>query len=127
MTMQCLRETLDAREFETRLTALRHTGRKLDAIDLAEIEAMRNRIDDCDTVRRAIDASLPYETHAVAEVASMENAIAAIVEYAKSRGEDYDTAEENDGIILAWGYPLSDESENILWYVRLRVVKETNL
>jgi hypothetical protein len=125
--MQCLRETLDAREFETRLTALRHTGRRFDASDLAEITILRNRVDDCDTVRRAIDASLPYETHAVAEVGSMENAIAAIVDYARSRGEDYDTAEENDGIILAWGYPLSDESEDILWYVRLRVIKETDL
>jgi hypothetical protein len=124
MSMQCLRDTMDSREFETRLTAMRHAGTGLDAMDLLEIQLMRKCLDECDSVRRAIDAARPYDKAACVTVSSAVNAKAAIHQYALERGEAYDTSEENDGAVIAWGFPDDDrESEEITWYVRL-IVKE---
>ena len=125
MSMKCLRDTMDSREFETRFTAMRFAGVKLDATDLAEIGLMRKCLDECDSVRRAIDAARPYDKAACVTVSSAVNAKAAIHQYAIERGEAYDTSEENDGAIIAWGFDDNDdESEEINWYVRL-IVKET--
>jgi hypothetical protein len=116
---------MNSREFETRFTAMRHAGTRLDATDLLEIELMRKCLDECDSVRRAIDAARPYDKAACVTVSSAVNAKAAIHQYALERGEAYDTSEENDGAIIAWGFPDNDqeESEEINWYVRL-IVKE---
>ena len=52
MSMQSLRTTNDAQEFETRLRRLFNTqaGANFDAIDRAEIATMRNRIDEIDNI-----------------------------------------------------------------------------
>ena len=54
MSMQSLRETLDATEFKTRLRALAESSTKLDATDLAEIATLRNRIDEIDNIVQAM-------------------------------------------------------------------------
>ena len=108
MSMQCLRETLDAREFETRLHALRHSSTRLDAIDLAEIATMRNRIDECAEIARLINASLAHDESAKCVASSQDNALLAVDHFATERGDVHDSTVLNDGSIDAWGW--SDET-----------------
>ena len=121
MSMQCLRETIDAREFETRLRALRNTGRHLDAIDRAEISALRNRIDEIDNIVQAMRNPARW-TRLTASTA--EIAITATEKYAELQGHLTDGATENDGSIDAWGWHPGDDSESeMIWRVRIAITE----
>ena len=121
MTMQCLRTTNDAREFETRLRALRNTGRHLDAIDLAEISALRNRIDEIDNIVQAMRNPARW-TRLTAS--TDEIAITATEKYAELQGHLTDCATENDGSIDAWGWHPGDDSESeMIWRVRIAITE----
>ena len=101
MSMQSLRTTNDAQEFETRLRALRNTqaGANLDAIDRAEIATMRNRIDEIDNIVQAMRKPTQW-TRLTASTA--EIAITATEKFAELQGHLTDCATENDGSIDAW-------------------------
>jgi hypothetical protein len=121
--MQCLRETLDAREFETRLVALRNTRRHLDATDLAEIDAMRSRISEIDEIGRAITRTLGDNDIASCSASNVETALLAVERYAQERKEQYDNTTKNDGSIDAWGWdPDCDSEDSMSWRVTIRIV-----
>jgi hypothetical protein len=123
--MQCLRETCDALEFETRLRALRHTQTQLDAIDLAEIATMRNRIDEIDNIVQAMRNPARW-TRLTASTA--EIAITATEAFAELQNHRTDCATENDGSIDAWGWDPDDDSESeMIWRVRIRIIEESDL
>ena len=127
MTMQCLRTTTDAREFETRLRALRNTGRQLDAIDIAEISALRNRIDECDEIARIIISSMHVDATAQCVASSMENALLAVDHFATARGEQSDSTTTNDGTIDAWGWSDETPDGEMSWRATIRIIEETDL
>lgn len=131
MSMQYLRETNDAREFDTRLRALRNTqsGANLDAIDFAEIATMRNRIDEIDNIVRAMLDPTQWNQLTASEA---EIAITATEKYAEINGHLTDCATENDGSIDAWGWNLSEDCEiwrvrtasEMIWRVRIAITGE---
>jgi len=125
--MQCLRDTTDAREFETRLTALRHTGRKLDAIDLAEIKAMRNCIDECDEIARLLCAAIAQNESAKCVASSFATAILAVDNFAAARSEQYDSTTTNDGTIDAWGWSDETPEGEMSWRCTIRIIEESDL
>ena len=127
MSMQCLRTTTDAREFETRLTALRHTGTQLDATDLAEISALRNRIDECDEIARIIISSMHVDAPAQCVASSVETALLAVDHFADARGDNYDSTTTNDGTIDAWGWSESTREGEMSWRATIRIIKESDL
>lgn len=127
MSMQCLRTTTDAREFETRLRALRNTGRQLDAIDLAEITSLRNRIDECDEIARIIISSMHVDAAAQCVASSVENALLAVDHFASARGESYDSTTTNDGTIDAWGWSDETPEGEMSWRCTIRIIEETDL
>jgi hypothetical protein len=121
MSMQSLRTTNDAREFETRLRALAESSTKLDATDLAEISALRNRIDEIDNIVQAMRNPARW-TRLTASTA--EIAITATEKFAELNGHRTDCATENDGSIDAWGWHPGDDSESeMIWRVRLRITE----
>jgi hypothetical protein len=123
MSMQSLRTTNDAQEFETRLRALRNTqaGANIDAIDFAEIATMRNRIDEIDNIVQAMRKPTQW-TRLTASTA--EIAITATEKYAELQGHQTDCATENDGSIDAWGWHPGDDSESeMIWRVRIRITE----
>ena len=123
MSMQSLRTTNDAQEFETRLRALRNTqaGANFDAIDRAEIATMRNRIDEIDNIVQAMRKPTQW-TRLTASTA--EIAITATEKYAELQGHLTDCATENDGSIDAWGWHPSDDSESeMIWRVRIAITE----
>ena len=127
MSMQCLRTTTDAREFKTRLTALRHTGTQLDATDLAEISALRNRIDECDEIARIIISSMHVDAPAQCVASSVETALLAVDHFADARGDNYDSTTTNDGTIDAWGWSESTREGEMSWRATIRIIKESDL
>ena len=127
MSMQCLRETLDAREFETRLRALRNTGRRLDAIDLAEISALRNRIDEIDKIERIIISSMHVDATAQCVASSIDNALLAVDHFASARGDNYDSTTTNDGTIDAWGWSDETPEGEMSWRATIRIIEESDL
>ena len=127
MTMQCLRETIDAREFETRLRALRNTGRRLDAIDLAEISALRNRIDEIDKIERIIISSMHVDATAQCVASSIDNALLAVDHFASARGDNYDSTTTNDGTIDAWGWSDETPEGEMSWRATIRIIEESDL
>jgi hypothetical protein len=121
MSMQYLRTTNDAQEFETRLRTLKHSTTKLDADDLAEIATMRNRIDEIDNIVYAMrnPANWTRLTASTAEIA-----ITASEKYAELQGHRTDCATENDGSIDAWGWHPGDDSESeMIWRVRIAITE----
>ena len=127
MSMQCLRTTTDAREFETRLRALRNTGRQLDSIDIAEISALRNRIDECDEIARIIISSMHVDATAQCVASSVENALLAVDHFAVARGDNYDSTTTNDNTIDAWGWSDETPDGEMSWRVTIRIIEETDL
>lgn len=127
MSMQCLRTTTDAREFETRLRALRNTRTQLDAIDLAEISAMRNRIDECDEIARLIISASNVDAIASCVASTVENAVLAVDHFASARGEQYDFTTTNDGTIDAWGWAEQTPEGEMAWRVTIRIIEESDL
>ena len=127
MTMQTLRDTTDAREFETQLRALRNTRRHLDATDLAEIDAMRNRIDEIDEIGRAITRTLGDNDIASCLASSVENALLAVDHFAIARGEQYDSTILNDGTIDAWGWSDETPEGEMSWRCTIRIIEESDL
>ena len=127
MSMQCLRETTDAREFETRLRALRNVNRQLDAIDLAEIASLRTRIDECDEIARIVIAAMDVDAPAQCVASSIENALLAVDQFAVARGEQYDSTTTNDGTIDAWGWSDETPDGEMAWRVTIRIIEETDL
>jgi hypothetical protein len=127
MTLQTLRDTTDAREFETQLRALRNTGRHLDAIDLAEISALRNRIDECDEIARIVMSAMDVDAVASCVASSTENALLAVDHFASARGEQYDSTILNDGSIDAWGWSESTPDGDMNWRVTIRIIEESDL
>jgi hypothetical protein len=125
--MQCLRTTTDAREFEIRLRALRHTGRQLDAIDIAEISSLRTRIDECDEIARIVISSMHVDATAQCVASSVENALLAVDHFASARGEQYDSTTTNDGSVDAWGWSESTREGDMNWRVTIRIIEETDL
>ena len=127
MSMQCLRTTTDAREFETRLRALRNTGRQLDAIDLAEIEVMRNRIDEIDEILRIMLSVSSDGAIASCVASSVKTALLAVDCYAQQTGEQYDSTMTNDNSVDAWGWSESTREGDMNWRVTIRIIEETDL
>jgi hypothetical protein len=127
MTMQTLRETTDAREFETQLRALRNTRRHLDAIDLAEIAALRNRIDECDEIARILISAMDVDAVAKCVASSVDNALLAVDHFASARGDQYDSTILNDGSIDAWGWSESTREGEMNWRVTIRIIEESDL
>ena len=127
MSMQCLRETIDAREFETRLRALRNTGRRLDAIDLAEMSALRNRIDEIDKIERIIISSMHVDATAQCVASSIDNALLAVDHFAVARGDNYDSTTTNDGTIDAWGWSDETPEGEMSWRATIRIIEESDL
>ena len=127
MSMQCLRETTDAREFETRLRALRHTNTRLDAVDLAEIASLRTRIDECDEIARIIISAMHVDEVGRGVASSIENALLAVDRFASVRGEQYDSTVENDGTIDAWGWSDETPEGEMSWRARIAIIEETDL
>ena len=121
MSMQSLRTTNDAQEFETRLRGLRNSNTRLDAIDRAEIATMRNRIDEIDNIVQAMRNPARW-TRLTASTA--EIAITATEKYAELQGHLTDCATENDGSIDAWGWHPGDDSESeMIWRVRIAITE----
>ena len=127
MTMQCLRETIDAREFETRLRALRNSGTQLDATDLAEIQMMRNRIDEIYEILRIMQSVSSDDAIASCVASSVETALLAVDWYATERGEQHDSTITNDGSVDAWGWSESTREDDMNWRVTIRIIEETDL
>ena len=127
MSMQTLRETTDAREFETQLRALRNTCRHLDAIDLAEISAMRNRIDECEEIARVVRSAMDVDAVAHCVASSVENALLAVDLIASARGEQYDSTILNAGTIDAWGWSDETPDGEMAWRVTIRIIEESDL
>jgi hypothetical protein len=127
MSMQSLRDTNDAREFETRLRSLRNTGRQLDAIDLAEISALRDRIDECDEIARIIISSMHVDATAQCVASSVENALLAVDHFAVARGEQHDSTTTNDGSIDAWGWNDKTTDGEMSWRATIRIIEESDL
>ena len=122
MSMQSLRDTTDPREFETRLVNLVNTRQHLDATDLAEIDAMRSRINEIDEIGRAITRTLGDTHIASCSASSVETALLAIDQYASSRKESHDSTTRNDGSIDAWGWdPDCDSEDSMTWRVTIRI------
>ena len=125
MSMQSLRTTTDAREFETRLRALAESSTKLDATDLAEIATMRNRIDEIDNIVQAMRNPARWTRLTASEA---EIAITATEKFAELNGHRTDCATENDGSIDAWGWHPGDDSESeMIWRVTIRIIEESDL
>lgn len=124
MSMQSLRTTNDAREFETRLLAMRNTpaGANFDGvIDRAEIATMRNRINEIDNIVQAMRNPARW-TRLTASTA--EIAITATEKYAELNGHCTDCAMENDGSVDAWGWHPGDDSESeMTWRVRIAITE----
>lgn len=127
MTMQTLRDTTDAREFETQLRALRNTQTQLDAIDLAEIVSLRNRIDECDEIARIVMSAMNVDAIANCVASSVENALLAVDHFAQVRGEQYDSTTTNDGTIDAWGWSDETPEGEMSWRCTIRIIEETDL
>jgi hypothetical protein len=127
MTMQTLRETTDAREFETQLRALRNTGRHLDAIDIAEISALRTRIDECEEIARVVMSAMDVDAVASCVASSVDNALLAVDHFASARGENYDSTIMNDGSIDAWGWSDETPEGEMAWRVTIRIIEESDL
>ena len=125
--MQCLRETLDAREFETRLTAMRYAGTRLDAIDLAEIAAMRNCIDECDEIARLIRGAIAQDESAKCVASCVATALLAVDDFAASRSEHWDSTKTNDGTIDAWGWTDETPEGEMAWRCTIRIIEESDL
>jgi len=120
--MQSLRDTTDPREFETRLVGLLNTRTLLNAIDLAEIDAMRSRINEIDEIGRAITRTLSDNDIASCSASSVETALLAIDQYADQRGELSDYTSNNDGSLDAWGWdPECDCESAMTWRVCIRI------
>ena len=120
--MQSLRTTSNAREFETRLRALRNTRTLLDAIDIAEISALRDRIDECDEIARIIISAMDVNSTAQCVASSVENALLALDHFATERGEIYDSTTTNDGSVDGWGWdPDCDSEDSMSWRVTIRI------
>ena len=122
MSMQCLRETLDAREFETRLHALRNSNTRLDAIDRAEISEIRTRVNECAEIARSINASLAHDESAKCVASSQNNALLAVDHFATERGDSHDSTVLNDGSIDAWGWSEETPDGEMTWRVTIRIV-----
>ena len=122
MSMQCLRETLDAREIETRLHALAESSTKLDASDLAEISEIRTRVNECAEIARLINASLAHDEPAKCVASSQNNALLAVDHFATERGEQHDSTILNDGSIDAWGWSEETPDGEMTWRVTIRIV-----
>jgi hypothetical protein len=127
MSMQCLRTTTDAHEFETRLRALRNINTQLDAIDIAEISALRNRIDECDEIARIIISAMHVDSAAQCVASTVENALLAVDHFASARGENYDSTMTNDGTIDAWGWTHETPEGEMAWRCTIRIIEETDL
>lgn len=127
MTMQCLRETTDAREFETRLCALRHTARHLDAIDIAEIATMRKRIDECDEIARIIVCAMNVNAPAQCVASSVDNALLAVDLFSIARCEQFDSTIRNDGSVDAWGWSEETTDGEMNWRCTIRIIENTDL
>ena len=124
MSMQCLRTTTDAREFETRLRALRNSNTRLDAIDLAEIATIRTRVNECAEIALAIIAAISHDETAKCVASSVENAFLAIDHFATQRKESYDSTILNDGSVDAWGWdPDCDCESTMSWRATIRITK----
>lgn len=127
MSMQCLRTTTDAREFEARLRALRHNQTQLDSTDIAEISAMRNRIDECDEIARIIISAMDVDSVAHCVASSTETALLAVDKFSAARGEMYDSTITNDGTIDAWGWSDETPDGEMAWRCTIRIIEETDL
>ena len=127
MSMQTLRETTDAREFETQLRALRNSRRHLDAIDLAEIANLRNRIDECEEIARIVMSAMDVDAVAHCVASSFENALLAVDQFARARGENYDSTILNAGTIDAWGWSDETPDGEMAWRVTIRIIEESDL
>jgi hypothetical protein len=127
MSMQCLRETLDAREFETRLTALRHTGRSFDASDLAEITMLRNRVDEIEEIHRVMRSVSSDDAIASCVASGVTTALLAVECYAQERGEQFDCTITNESSVDAWGWSESTREGDMNWRVTIRIIEESDL
>ena len=127
MSMKTLRETLDAREFETRLTALRHTGRRFDASDLAEITMLRNRVDEIEEINRVMRGVSSDDAIASCVASSVTTALLAVERYAQERGEQFDSTITNESSVDAWGWSESTPDGDMNWRVTIRIIEETDL
>ena len=127
MSMQCLRTTIDAREFETRLIALRNSGTQLDATDIAEITMLRNRIDEIYEILRIMQSVTSDGAIASCVASSVETALLAVDFYATERGEQHDSTITNDGSVDAWGWSESTREGDMNWRVTIRIIEETDL
>ena len=127
MSMQCLRTTIDAREFETRLIALRNSGTQLDATDIAEIATLRNRIDEIYEILRIMQSVSSDDAIASCVASSVETALLAVDWYAKESGEQHDSTITNDNSVDAWGWSESTREGDMNWRVTIRIIEETDL
>ena len=127
MSMQCLRETLDAREFETRLNALRHTGRSFDASDLAEITMLRNRVDEIEEINRVMRGVSSDDAIASCVASGVTTALLAVEYYAQERGEQFDCTITNESSVDAWGWSESTREGDMNWRVTIRIIEESDL
>ena len=127
MSMQCLRTTIDAREFETRLIALRNSGTQLDATDIAEITMLRNRIDEIYEILRIMQSVTSDGAIASCVASSVETALLAVDWYATERGEQHDSTITNDGSVDAWGWSESTREGDMNWRVTIRIIEESDL
>ena len=127
MSMQSLRETLDAREFETRLTALRRSGRRLDASDLAEITMLRNRVEEIEEINRVMRSVSSNDAIASCVASGITTALLAVERYAQERGEQYDSTITNEQSVDAWGWSESTRDGDMNWRCTIRIIEETDL
>lgn len=122
-TMQWLREATDSREFETRLQALRNTRRHLDSIDLAEISALRNCIDECENTARIIISAIQRNEPAQCVASSWDNALFAVDLFSLNRGEQYDSTILDGGSIDAWGWSDETPDGEMSWRATIRITE----
>lgn len=127
MSMQSLRETLDAREFETRLTALRRSGRRLDASDLAEITMLRNRVEEIEEINRVMRSVSSNDAIASCVASGITTALLAVERYAQERGEQYDSTITNEQSVDAWGWSESTRDGDMNWRCTIRIIEATDL
>ena len=127
MSMQCLRTTIDAREFETRLIALRNSGTQLDATDIAEITMLRNRIDEIYEILRIMQSVSSDDAIASCVASSVETALLAVDWYATERGEQWGWKITLDGSVAAWGWSESTREGDKNWRVTIRIIEESDL
>ena len=126
MSMQSLRETLDATEFKTRLHALAESSTQLDMSDLEEIATLSIRIDEIYQICRIMQRARCDET-ALCVASSVETALLAVDSYATKRGEQHDSTITNDGSVDAWGWSESTREGDMNWRVTIRIIEETDL